>query len=94
MYYYNNQVPPQQGWICPKCGRVNAPWLPCCDCVRSQTTGIGYTFDTSTTARKGTSQTTSAEQTEPQTEEERLEERLKDIMTKALTTPQTDCSWK
>ena len=39
MYYYNNELPPQQGWICPKCGRVNAPWLPTCDCVRSQTSG-------------------------------------------------------
>ena len=44
MYWYNNEMPPKQGWICPKCGRVNAPWLPCCDCVRSQTTGIGYTL--------------------------------------------------
>ena len=39
MYYYNNELPPQQGWICPKCGRVNAPWLPICGCVSSQTTG-------------------------------------------------------
>lgn len=22
----------QQGWQCPVCGRVNAPWLPCCSC--------------------------------------------------------------
>lgn len=21
------------GWICPKCGKVNAPWLPSCDCT-------------------------------------------------------------
>ena len=20
----------QEGWICPRCGRVNAPWLPNC----------------------------------------------------------------
>ena len=39
MYYYNNDLPPQQGWICPKCGRVNAPWMPTCGCVSSQTTG-------------------------------------------------------
>lgn len=38
MYYYN-ELPPQQGWICPKCGRVNAPWMPTCGCVSSQTSG-------------------------------------------------------
>lgn len=21
-----------QGWVCPKCGRVNAPWIGCCSC--------------------------------------------------------------
>ena len=39
MYYYNNELPPQQGWICPKCGRVNAPWKSGCDCTSSQTSG-------------------------------------------------------
>ncbi len=23
---------PQQGWVCPLCGKVNAPWSPSCDC--------------------------------------------------------------
>lgn len=56
MYYYNNELPPQQGWICPKCGRVNAPWLPCCDCTVSQTTGtagnssVPYIVKTSSTS--------------------------------------------
>ena len=44
MYYYNNELPPQQGWICPKCGRVNAPWMPTCDCVSSQTSGTGTSY--------------------------------------------------
>lgn len=21
-----------QGWLCPRCGRINAPWLPNCSC--------------------------------------------------------------
>lgn len=21
------------GWICPRCGRIMAPWVPECDCV-------------------------------------------------------------
>ena len=24
------ELPPQQGWICPKCGNVWAPWQPQC----------------------------------------------------------------
>lgn len=23
----------QEGWVCPLCGRVNAPWMPCCSCT-------------------------------------------------------------
>jgi hypothetical protein len=23
---------PQQGWICPRCHQVWAPWAPCCTC--------------------------------------------------------------
>ena len=44
MYYHNNELPPQQGWICPKCGRVNAPWMPTCGCVSSQTSGSGAPY--------------------------------------------------
>ena len=21
------------GWICPRCKRINAPWVECCDCI-------------------------------------------------------------
>ena len=27
-----NNMPVQQGWQCPVCGTVNAPWKPVCDC--------------------------------------------------------------
>ena len=26
------QMTTGQGWICPRCDRVNAPWMPCCLC--------------------------------------------------------------
>lgn len=35
-----------QGWQCPVCGKVNAPWMPECDChrrtsVTTNNTGTG-----------------------------------------------------
>lgn len=24
---------PQIGWVCPKCGRVHAPWVSGCECT-------------------------------------------------------------
>lgn len=30
MSYFS--IPPQTGWVCPLCGKVNAPWAPSCDC--------------------------------------------------------------
>ena len=26
----------QEGWICPRCGKVNAPWNPWCSCEPKQ----------------------------------------------------------
>ena len=28
----------EKGWECPRCGRINAPWVRQCDCVRSNWT--------------------------------------------------------
>lgn len=24
----------KEGWVCPKCGKVLAPWVPSCDCYK------------------------------------------------------------
>lgn len=29
------QFPTEYGWICPKCGRANAPWKSSCDCTEN-----------------------------------------------------------
>lgn len=28
----------QEGWICPKCGKVHAPWVPSCECSNNTIT--------------------------------------------------------
>ena len=30
-----NHYRAEQGWECPRCGRINAPWVRQCDCSRS-----------------------------------------------------------
>lgn len=35
----------EQGWECPRCGRINAPWVRQCDCSPS-----GWTITTTTAA--------------------------------------------
>ena len=38
----------KEGWICPRCGKVNAPFIPNCDCkpdeVISNAVGGGITY--------------------------------------------------
>ena len=33
-----NHYNAEQGWECPRCGRINAPWVRQCDCSRSNWT--------------------------------------------------------
>lgn len=46
-------IPPahQTGWICPKCGRVLAPWMPGCNCAETRT----VTYSTGTATNQGPS---------------------------------------
>ena len=37
----------QRGWICPRCGRVNAPFMPFCICV-DEHKQVTYTTNTET----------------------------------------------
>jgi len=36
------------GWVCPKCGRVMAPWMAFCPCYE-EGSKVQYTTDTTTT---------------------------------------------
>ena len=38
----------EQGWECPRCGRINAPWVRQCDCSRDNLT---FTWSTSPTGQ-------------------------------------------
>ena len=38
--YTINSGYPQQGWQCPACGKVLAPWMPNCNC--HETTIVSY----------------------------------------------------
>lgn len=26
----------REGWVCPRCKKVNAPWMPTCNCKESR----------------------------------------------------------
>ena len=32
IYYTGNNLDTPKGWMCPRCGQINAPWKPTCDC--------------------------------------------------------------
>ena len=36
--YSNTPYSAEKGWECPRCGRINAPWVRQCDCSRSNWT--------------------------------------------------------
>ena len=36
-----NHSKAEQGWECPRCGRVNAPWVRQCDCSNNWTINCG-----------------------------------------------------
>ena len=33
--YGNSSCSTEKGWECPRCGRINAPWVRQCDCPRN-----------------------------------------------------------
>ena len=45
--YQNNK---RYGWICPNCGKVNAPWMPSCDCRVPSTITNDWTASYATTS--------------------------------------------
>ena len=49
MTNWNNISFSQKGWECPRCGKINAPWLPCCSCHKSTTYTMSWTKDITTT---------------------------------------------
>ena len=37
---YTFEMPPQEGWVCPKCGRVYAPWKSMCEYCGGKTVTV------------------------------------------------------
>lgn len=47
---YEISMTPQTGWVCPLCGKVNAPWAPSCDChIKSKPIAATYDENSSMT---------------------------------------------
>lgn len=48
-YTYTYTTPPkyqsEKGWECPRCGRINAPWVRQCDCSRDNKQDITWNKD-------------------------------------------------
>ena len=34
----------KEGWICPRCGKVNAPFIPSCDCTACYSIPDSFNF--------------------------------------------------
>lgn len=43
--YSNTSYSAEKGWECPRCGRINAPWVRQCDCSRNDKWDITWTKD-------------------------------------------------
>ena len=43
--YSNPSYSAEKGWECPRCGRINAPWVRQCDCSRSDKWDITWNKD-------------------------------------------------
>ena len=43
--YSNHSYNAEKGWECPRCGRINAPWVRQCDCSPSTSTLNKITVD-------------------------------------------------
>lgn len=98
MYYYDkNYFSVPQGWICPRCGRVNAPFMPCCSCKEVPTTVYStqtYPLDdrvkTTTTAPNNKNYEDEVKIDWKQQMGSASDERFKNVITTAQNSPMKD----